>query len=236
MLQIEKRKIMTNEMLQQVQANPDQWVAYFGYGSLVNDDTRNQDSFGIAGRLPGFRRNWTIWTANGARKMFGFDGIAALSASKDPLSAIDGLLIFDRKDHLPRVDKRESRYDRINLDPGTFETDEKLPEGVDTYIYLGWPADTMQRDPAMPILQSYCDAVMQGFLHKFGEDGLMRFVRETSGWDIPVIMDREQPFYPRHITLSDKERAQVDAALEAASATCVPLSQESRLGAQRKIG
>lgn len=222
---------MTNEMLRQVQRNPDKWVAYFGYGSLVNDRTRNPDSFGIAGRLKGFRRHWTIWSAGPERQLFGFEGVAALSVSEDPTSAIDGLLVFDHKSHLPKVDEREVHYDRTIFDMADFESDEIVPQGVETYIYLGWSADITRLDPSAPILQSYCDAVMQGFLHKFGEQGLTRFIQETEGWDIPVVMDREQPLYPRHVTLSEAERLQVDAALDAANAQRVPFSSQSRLGA-----
>lgn len=227
---------MTNEMLRRVADNPGEWVAYFGYGSLVNDRTRNPDSFGIAGRLKGFRRHWTIWAASAERQLFGFEGIAALSVSQHSLSAIDGLLVFDHKSHLPKVDERESHYDRIKLDLADFTSDEPVPEGVETYIYLGWPADTTKLDPATPILQSYSDAVMQGFLHKFGQEGLKRFMQETAGWDIPVVMDRARPFYPRHVQLSQAEERQIDRALNAVNAQMVPLSGESRLGAQAKIG
>jgi len=203
--------------------NPQDWVAYFGYGSLVNDRTRNAQSFGIAGRLKGYRRHWSIWKASSERQAFGFGGIAALSVAPDPTAWIDGLLIFDRRDHLPNVDEREAHYDRLSLNLADFTAEDELPEGIESFIYVGQPAHTDAIDPAFPILQSYVDAVMQGFLHKFGPDGLIRFVEETSGWQMPIVMDRHRPFYPRNITLSGEEEKLVDAAIKAAEASLVPL-------------
>ena len=62
------------------------------------------------------------------------------------------------------------------------------------------------------ILQSYLDAVMQGFLAVHGEAGLRRFLAETHGFvETPIRPDRENPAYPRAVSLSDAERALFDA-------------------------
>lgn len=214
--------------IEQVLASPSEWVAYFGYGSLVNDKTRNAESFGMPGRLKGFRRHWSIWKASLEREAFGLGGIAALSVSPQRDAYIDGLLIFDRKDHLPNVDKREAQYDRLHLDLADFQTDHTIPRGVEAYIYVGRPADVTGSHPDYPILQSYADAVMQGFLNKFGAEGLIRFVDETSGWETPVMQDRNTPFYPRHVVLSDVERGLVEQAMEQAGAHRVPARQNSQ--------
>ncbi len=208
--------------IEQVLANPEEWVAYFGYGSLVNDKTRNAESFGLAGRLKGYRRHWSIWKASLEREAFGLGGIAALSVSADKEAMIDGLLIFDKKDHLPNVDKREAQYDRLELDLNDFQTEHTIPEGVKTYIYVGRPADVTVSHPDYPILQSYVDAVMQGFIDKFGTEGLNRFVDETSGWETPVVQDRDEPFYPRHVALSATELDLVERALVRAKVNRVP--------------
>ncbi|WP_319531426.1 gamma-glutamylcyclotransferase family protein [uncultured Cohaesibacter sp.] len=196
--------------LKDIEANPHEWVGYFGYGSLVNDDTRNPESFGFAGRLKGYRRRWSIWRSSEERRAFGFGGTAALSVEADPDAYCDGLLVFDHKDHLPKVDERESMYDRVPLDLNHFDTPHDIPAGIDCYIYVGHPAHTDAVDPAFPILQSYVDAVMQGFLHKFDRQGVARFVEETEGWQTPIVKDRGRPFYPRSITLSLEEAELLD--------------------------
>lgn len=208
--------------MEQLRANPQDWVGYFGYGSLVNDNTRNAESFGVPGRLKGYRRRWSIWKASQERKTFGFGGIAALSVEAKTDAFLDGLLVFDLKSHLPKVDEREDMYDRVKLNLSDFQTDHDLPQGIDCYIYVGQPAHTEKADPAFPILQSYVDAVMQGFIIKFGEKGLARFVEETDGWHTPIVLDREKPFYPRHVSLNAEETALVDRYTQLTGSPLVP--------------
>jgi hypothetical protein len=61
------------------------------------------------------------------------------------------------------------------------------------------------RDPPM-ILRSYLDAVLQGFLHVHGEEGVRRFVAETHGFDTQLHDDRTAPIYPRAVMLNEAER------------------------------
>nr|WP_321525883.1 gamma-glutamylcyclotransferase family protein [uncultured Cohaesibacter sp.] len=206
-------------------ANPSDWVAYFGYGSLVNDKTRNAESFGVAGRLRGYRRHWSIWEASPERRAFGMHGAAALSVTPNPDAYCDGLLVFDQKSHLPQVDIREAHYNRVKIDLADFQTDQPLPDQIDCYIYVGQPALTSKADPKFPILQSYIDAVMQGFLHKFGEAGMMRFVAETDGWHTPILKDRDRPFYPRSVELSLEEARLVDLYVSTTGAPMVEPGQ-----------
>ena len=60
------------------------------------------------------------------------------------------------------------------------------------------------------VLQSYLDAVMQGFFALYGEAGVRRFVEETEGFETTLLCDRERPLYPRSVTLHDGERALFD--------------------------
>ena len=213
--------------LEDVKRNPDRWVGYFGYGSLVNDRTRNAESFGFPGRLKGYQRRWSIWKASEERRAFGFGGVAALSVFAAPEAFCDGLLIFDHKEHLPQVDQREAMYDRVRIDLAEFETEHEIPRGLDCYIYVGHPPHTDAVDPDYPILQSYVDAVMQGFLHKFGQDGVERFVSETTGWKTPVVQDRDRPFYPRNVTLTMEEAKLIDLLVEQSGAPRVPVPERA---------
>ena len=61
-----------------------------------------------------------------------------------------------------------------------------------------------------PLLLSYIDVVVQGYLREFGEAGVARFFQTTAGWSAPVLDDRARPIYPRHQTLSSDERQLVD--------------------------
>jgi hypothetical protein len=64
-----------------------------------------------------------------------------------------------------------------------------------------------------PILLSYLDTVVQGYLREFGEAGAARFFETTTGWEAGIHDDRTDPVYPRAQDTTDRERALVDAAL-----------------------
>jgi len=69
-----------------------------------------------------------------------------------------------------------------------------------------------------PILLSYLDVVVQGYLRTFGAEGALRFFETTDGWGSPILNDRPAPRYPRHQTLTPYETAFVDAQLASLSA------------------
>jgi len=66
-----------------------------------------------------------------------------------------------------------------------------------------------------PVLLSYLDVVVQGYLQVFGRDGADHFFATTDGWDAPVLNDRAAPRYPRHQQLTREEIEIVDAHLAA---------------------
>ena len=70
---------------------------------------------------------------------------------------------------------------------------------------------------AHPILLSYVDVVVQGYLREFGTAGAERFFETTAGWEAPILDDRAAPRYPRHQELKPDERAFVDAMLRGLS-------------------
>ena len=71
------------------------------------------------------------------------------------------------------------------------------------------------RRRAHPILLSYLDVVIQGYLRHFGPDGVARFVATTEGWNAPVLNDRAAPLYPRAQRLTAAETGLVDTILQA---------------------
>ncbi len=180
------------------------YVAYFGYGSLVNRATLRTDIVDlIPARLNGWRRFWRP-----RPDMPGFPA-ALLTVRRETGAFCDGVVVVDRAENLVAVDAREARYRRVELMPADLQISGRLPDDCPIFVYeadLDLPAHP---EPPL-ILQSYLDAVMQGFLAVHGEEGLRRFIAETEGFDTPIHADRDVPVYPRAVMLSPRERAIFD--------------------------
>lgn len=178
-------------------------VAYFGYGSLVNRRTLRTKFLGIRrARASGWQRFWVprIGTAQ----------MALLSVVPVAGESVDGVVVYDLADHLPSVDEREAGYVRQIVEPGLVTIDKPPVGDVPLYIYeapLGVP-DAEQ--PQAAILQSYLDAVLQGFHDLYGEEGVRRFVAETRGFETSVLRDRSVPRYPRSVQLDPELAAFFD--------------------------
>ncbi|WP_417410358.1 gamma-glutamylcyclotransferase [Hoeflea sp.] len=202
---------------------PGELVGYFGYGSLVNRATL---STGLVqahrARLKGWRRTWRprpdmgpdMGAAPGATLP---DGIkpSLLSAHRAEGFSIDGLLVIDFAVNLAGIDSREFRYHRRDITLSDLEFAEPghgLGAEIALHVYEARIEHPAAEGPA-PILRSYLDAVMQGFLREFGPDGLHRFVAETDAFHTPIHEDRAQPLYPRAVSLSPAEVELFDAVL-----------------------
>lgn len=170
---------------------------FFGYGSLVNRDTHAFQGAHPA-RLRGWRR---IWRHTGLRK------VAYLTVVPDPEAEIDGL-IAEVPDHdWAALDQRERAYDRVSA---AHQITHPLLHAPQIAVYSIPEGKHGVPDQAGPVLLSYIDVVVQGYLREFGEDGATRFFETTEGWDAPVMQDRDDPIYPRHQRLSPSERDFVD--------------------------
>lgn len=205
-------------------------VAYFGYGSLVNRATlRTGIVAAHRARLKGWRRSWHSRPDGGpspSRTASAGVTPSFLTADRAADAAIDGLLIVDYVHNLAAVDAREFHYHRRRItledldftDPSAIadksESEGQGPgAGIELYVYEGRTEVPHSPGPA-PILRSYLDAVMQGFLREFGEAGLHRFVAETDAFHTPIHEDRDAPLYPRAVTLSADEADLFEAALD----------------------
>jgi hypothetical protein len=171
--------------------------SFFGYGSLVNRATHDYTPAAPV-RLSGWRR---VWRQTSLRPF------AFLSA--EPADAtIDGLVAMVPGDDWAALDLREAAYQRQAL-PRSSLTDYPAWAG-DVSIYSVDPVH--KANAAHPVLLSYLDVVVQGFLREFGESGATRFFDTTAGWTA-VHDDRAAPLYPRHQVLTGKERRLVDDLL-----------------------
>jgi hypothetical protein len=192
----------------EVLAKSGKLVAYFGYGSLVNRHTlRTNIVHAMPAKLHGWRRLWRA-----SPREAGLHA-ALLSVRRDENSSVDGLLVFDYLENLPAVDLREENYDRRSVLPEQIEIVMPFPDGIPIFVYEAHQYAPVHPQPPM-ILQSYLDAVMQGFLVEHGEEGLRRFVLKTEYFNTPIYRDRPSPAYPRAVKLSDKEIDMFDRLLE----------------------
>ena len=168
--------------------------AFFGYGSLVNLATHDYASPRPAA-VHGWRR---VWRGTDLRPA------AFLSVAPAPDSVLQGLIAQVPGADWALLDQRETGYRRYDVTDQLQQTDPVPP----TAIYQIKPEH--HADGAHPILLSYLDVVVQGYLRMYGHDGVAQFFATTDGWDREVLDDRDNPQYPRHQRLSAAETALVD--------------------------
>lgn len=177
-----------------------QTAYFFGYGSLVNTATHGFAETHPA-RLSGWHRIWRHTHLRDA---------AYLTVVRSPDSVIDGLIAKVPQQDWAALDAREAAYARVSA---THQIDHPLPPSVRIAVYA-IPEDRHDTQCASgPILLSYVDVVVQGYLRQFGETGVERFFATTRGWEAPVLNDRDAPRYPRHQPLHPDEIALTDAHL-----------------------
>jgi len=170
--------------------------AFFGYGSLVNLNTHDYPNTTPA-TLTGWRRVWRTTTLRET---------AFLSVEPCATSQIKGIIAHVPDADWAALDAREAAYQRHDV---THQTGHHRP----TAVYQVMKAHLAQTGP-QPILLSYIDVVVQGYLQVFGEKGVAQFFDSTHDWQ-PILDDRAAPRYTRHVPVSEAEQALVDHHLAA---------------------
>ncbi|MCB2092818.1 MAG: gamma-glutamylcyclotransferase [Rhodobacteraceae bacterium] len=173
--------------------------AFFGYGSLVNRATHDYAP-AVPARLRGWRRVWR----HTVLRPFAFLSVEPADAE------IDGLVAAVPHGDWSALDQREAAYDRTGLAAGALRHDAGWAQSVEIYAVARDHADPAARHP---ILLSYLDVVVQGFLREFGTTGANGFFASTQGWETAILDDRAAPVYPRHQVLTKGETAFVDETL-----------------------
>jgi len=168
---------------------------FFGYGSLVNLATHDYADPRPA-TLQGWRR---VWQRTSLRKA------AYLSVERCSTTALHGVIARVPGADWAALDQREAAYQRHDI------SEEIQHDGPKTHtaVYQVDPTHLAQTEDH-PILLSYLDVVVQGYLHMHGPDGVAHFFATTDGWRTPILNDRHDPIYPRHKMLSPDEQALVD--------------------------
>lgn len=174
---------------------------FFGYGSLVNRGTHDFPQAARA-RVRGWARTW---------KRTKLRQLAFLTAVEAPGVEIEGLIAAVPRADWAALDAREYAYDRHVV----VEIDHELGQWpkLDVQIYRTRPEHDSDGSDEHPILLSYLDTVIQGYLTEFGEAGARRFFDTTAGWEAPVLDDRAAPIYARTTPLTRDERGFVDDEL-----------------------
>lgn len=182
---------------------------FFGYGSLVNRATHDFPDPRRAS-LAGWRRAW---------RHTDLRPVAFLTAIPDPDCEIEGLIAHVPRNDWVALDQREWAYERV---PVTGSVTHPLTSEVEIAVYA--VPEGRHRVPSgnYPILLSYLDVVVQGYLREYGEDGARRFFDTTDGWESPILNDRADPRYPRHQMLAASETAFVDERLSHMGAQVTP--------------
>ncbi len=180
---------------------------FFGYGSLVNRKTHAYDNAHPA-RVKGWRRQW---------RHTNLREVAYLTVVPAPNHAIDGLIAAVPGGDWAALDEREHAYDRLQLAEG--DVDHAHDRDIMVQIYQTRPGNDAPPSTRHPVLLSYLDTVVQGYLQVFGAEGAQHFFDTTDGWESPVLDDRAAPIYARAVTPGRRERALVDAALDALQVT-----------------
>lgn len=183
-------------------------IAYFGYGSLVNPATHRTPVIGyVPAKLRGWRRAWVARSDWDPALP-----VALLSASPaDGDVLLDGLLVLDHVSSLPALDEREAGYQRHELSIADLDVDADVSIQGPIYIY---EAQSLNAEPCDGhILQSYLDAVLQGFDEMHGQEAVARFLLTTDNFHTPILKDRHNPHYPRSVILDDRQRRHIDQTL-----------------------
>jgi glutathione-specific gamma-glutamylcyclotransferase len=171
-------------------------VAYFGYGSLVNELTWLQCERRHPERYPVEVQNWTRQWKHCVDTPHGSGCV--LTAVERAGSRIHGILVCCDAADLAEIDAREDGYDRVELPRrDVLSCLGNLPDKL--YIYKSKPSQYRPGGVSCPIWYSYAEAVLHGFLTVFKTAGVDEFIRSTSGWTVPVIDDRDRPQYRRAV-------------------------------------
>ncbi|ASP19828.1 gamma-glutamylcyclotransferase [Antarctobacter heliothermus] len=177
-----------------------QHIYFFGYGSLVNRTT-HLHAPAYRARLNGWHRAWRAVPER---------ALCYLTAVRDPQASIDGLIAPVPGENWAELDQREAAYDRHDA---TATLDHKS-DAKEIVVYAIDPARHRAPGPDNPILLSYLDVVVAGYLSEYGPAGPACFFETTLGWEAPILDDRAAPQYSRTCALTDEIRTLTDTGLE----------------------
>lgn len=183
-------------------------VAYFGYGSLVNELTWARKYEMVPAEIRNWMREWrhcvdTPWGR-----------VCALTVSPLADGIVQGAFIKSDLSELQEIDEREIGYERVEIIRSDLVSSAgALPDRL--FIYKSGEQAYRSGDRHYPLWLSYVEVVIFGYWRVFGEEGVDRFMASTKGWNTPIIDDRTKPLYPRFTQLNIEQRAFIEGKIRA---------------------
>ena len=161
----------------------------FAYGSLVNHFSRKkviQNVSSFYGNLSAYKR---IWCINVEAKKF-----TGLGLIYDKNHYCNGIYIPISEEDINRLDEREikgsgNKYERILINNTL--CDKRFKEN-EVYTYVSKVIENPS--PNCPLIQSYIDVVIQGFI-QYNKEYAKEFCQTTFKWNENYINDRNNPIY-----------------------------------------
>jgi hypothetical protein len=196
----------------------------FGYGSLINSQSRNSTAAAPIPAIParlsaalGYIRTWNDRSASG------FTALGLRKASPDePGRTVNGVLYPVDGDDMSKFDAREEGYVRVEIPPAQIEAVGWRPLPTTGHIWVYAPEKPASEggsgepgvglpgpDAEFPLLESYIDVVVEGGL-EYGPEFAREILETTDGWSRYWLNDRE---LARRPWLRDANAARVDAIL-----------------------
>ena len=191
----------------------------FGYGSLVNSDSRRntfkEEVPVVPARISadfGYIRKWCY------RSSTGMTALGLEKAAPGKGSTINGVLYSVKEEDMTIWDERESKYQRIEIPFEFIEATswEGLPiKGkIWTYIPIGtskqFGKDLHPPTFHYPIVETYLDICLLGFL-EYGKGYAEEFLETTFGWSQWWLNDR---LIPRRPWIYLEKYKKIDTLLE----------------------
>ena len=184
---------------------PEERLAVFGYGSLVSRasvaETLGRDaSAPVPARLRGWRRRWSVYRDNTAHeKAFErvdgkpFRHVVGLNIERVPgapeAAWPNGALVELAEAELERLDRREIRYERVEIDPKDIVTAEAHGLGR-VFAYTAKAAHLApQTPPDAIIIAAYVRACEAAFW-ELGPGEWQAFMATTEAMPVPVVEAR----------------------------------------------
>jgi hypothetical protein len=191
----------------------------FGYGSLIETDSRNSTASQPIHALPvrvsaafGYVRTWDDRSSSGFTAL----GLARPLAGQQAMT-INGVVFPVEGEDMTAFDAREKGYARVEVPRADIQAVswEQLPAQGKIWVYIpilpGEPAgvDLPLPNASYPLLQSYIDVVLQGGL-EYSPDFAREIIQTTIGWNKYWLNDRQ---LARRPWVFDKSYDRVDALL-----------------------
>lgn len=198
----------------------------FGYGSLIEDESRQRTTPTARDAWPvivsGIRRGW--WARGAASGLT----TTYLGAVDDPEAKCNGVIYKVTSEELSATDQRESAgYRRCRIDPAhiTMLDGRAEPPAGEYWAYINEipPQELPRNEPSkqFPMVQSYVDICVNGCLEVEGKyptaAGFTEmFIDTTEAWSKFWVNDR---IYPRRPFIYRPTASQIDATLRQAKPT-----------------